>query len=130
MTEYPVVDVDLSQKVDPPASHFREIDELREKYRYFWNSSAQGYWVLTRFGDIREAFQTPGVFGNHSIVPTDPEPAYRFLPSYSDPPIHMKYRTPLNRWFSPKAVERFRPTLRRLARETVDGLVGAGSADF
>jgi cytochrome P450 len=130
MADYPVVDVDLSQKVGPPASHFREIDELREKYRYFWNSSAQGYWVLTRFDDIREAFQTPEVFGNHSIVPIDPDPAYRFLPSYSDPPIHMKYRAPLNRWFSPKAVERVRPTLRRLARETIEGFVDAGSVEF
>jgi cytochrome P450 len=130
MADYPVVDVDLSQKVGPPASHFREIDDLREKYRYFWNSSAQGYWVLTRFDDIREAFQTPEVFGNHSIVPIDPDPAYRFLPSYSDPPIHMKYRAPLNRWFSPKAVERVRPTLRRLARETIEGFVDAGSVEF
>jgi cytochrome P450 len=130
MADYPVVDVDLSQKVGPPTSHFTEIDELREKYRYFWNSSAQGYWVLTRFEDIREAFQTPEVFGNHSIVPTDPDPAYRFLPSYSDPPIHMKYRAPLNRWFSPKAVERFRPTLRHLARETIEGFVDSGSVDF
>ncbi len=63
--------------------------------------TAQGYWVLTRYDDIREAFQTPEVFSNHSIVPTNPDPEYRFLPSFTDPPIDMQYRHPLNPWFSP-----------------------------
>ena len=48
------------------------IDELREQHRYFWNEEAQGYWVLTRYEDIREAFQTPEVFCNHSIVADQP----------------------------------------------------------
>ena len=55
-------------------------------------STAPGYWVLTRFDDILEAFQYPTTFCNHSIVATDPDPAYRFLPSFIDPPEHMKYR--------------------------------------
>jgi hypothetical protein len=61
MADYPVVDVDLSQKVGPPTSHFTEIDELREKYRYFWNSSAQGYWVLTRFEDMATTRSCPPI---------------------------------------------------------------------
>lgn len=130
MGNYPVVKVDLSDQVGPPPSFFHEIDKLRNNYRYVWNASAQGYWVLTRFGDIREAFQTPDVFSNHSIVAVDPDPEYRFLPSYTDPPEHMKYRAPLNRWFAPKAVEGFRPELRRIARQIIEGLVETGSADF
>ncbi len=130
MSEYARVDVDLSEKIGPPLSHFEEIDRLREQYRYFWNTTAQGYWVLTRFNDIREAFQSPEVFGNHSIVPVDPDPQYRFLPSYSDPPLHMKYRAPLNRWFAPKAVEGFRPRIRQIARDIISGFVSDGEVEF
>ena len=53
-------------------THWNKIDELREEHRFFWAEQGQGYWVLTRYEDIREAFQTPEVFCNHSIVPTDP----------------------------------------------------------
>lgn len=130
MADYPMLDLNLSAKVGPPGSHFEEIDELRERHRWFWNTEAQGYWVLTRYADIREAFQAPEIFGNHSIVPVDPDPAYRFLPSYTDPPVHMKYRSPLNRWFSPKAVAELVPTIEAHAARLIDGLVASGRTDF
>jgi cytochrome P450 len=130
MADYPVVQEDLYERVAPPPVHFEAIDDLRAKHRFFWNDHAQGYWVLTRFDDIREAFQNPEVFSNHSIVAVDPDPAYRFLPSYSDPPLHMKYRGPMNRWFSPKAVAGYAPTLRQHANAVIDGFVERGSVEF
>ena len=84
MADYSSVDVDLSM-VAPAGEHWKQIDDLREEHRYFHNDNGN-YWVLTRYEDIREAFQNPEVFCNHSIVPTDPDPVYRFLPSFSDPP--------------------------------------------
>jgi cytochrome P450 len=130
MADYPVVEADLATHVGLPGSHFEHIDELRDKHRYFWTTEGPGYWVLTRFADIREAFQSPEIFCNHSIVPTDPDPAYRFLPSYTDPPQHMKYRGPMNRWFSPKAIAGFAPTIREHARTLIEGFADLGSADF
>jgi cytochrome P450 len=114
----------------PAMTHWRTIDELREQYRWFWNEEAQGYWVLTRFDDIREAFQTPELFCNKSIVPTNPDPEYRFLPSFTDPPIHMAYRRPINPWFSPGAVLKLEPRLRQLARDAVEDVVADGRCDF
>jgi cytochrome P450 len=114
----------------PAMSHWNRIDELREKHRYFWAEEGQGYWVLTRFEDIREAFQTPEVFCNHSIVATDPDPAYRFLPSFTDPPIHMAYRRPMNPWFSPGSVAKLEPRLRELARAEVERVAPDGRCDY
>jgi cytochrome P450 len=121
---------DLSREPNVDAAHWREVDRLRERYRWFWNEFAQGYWVLTRFDDIREAFQAPELFSNHSIVATDPDPEYRFLPSYTDPPEHMKYRRLLNRWFSPAAVEPWRQDLRRLASSIVESIAPHGVCEF
>ena len=130
MPDHPSIDVDLSAKVAPAGTHWREIDELREQHRFFWNTYGPGYWVLTRFEDIREAFQSPEIFSNHSIVATDPDPPYRFLPSFIDPPEHMKYRQVMNRWFAPASVSRMAPILRRLARETVEEVAADGGCDF
>ena len=86
--------------------------------------------MLTRYDDIREAFQNPTIFCNRSIVPTDPDPVYRFLPSYSDPPEHMKYRQTMNKWFAPAAVEKFSPRLQALAGETVQEVAADGACDY
>ena len=130
MPDYPMLEVNLTSRVAPATDHWREIDELREQHRFFWNTYGPGYWVLTQYDDIREAFQNPEVFSNHSIVPTDPNPAYRFLPSYSDPPQHMKYRHIMNRWFAPAAVAKFAPAIEALARETIEPLIAGGRTDF
>ena len=121
--------VDLNATA-PALSHWRTIDELREAHRYFFNEEGPGYWVLTRYEDIREAFQTPEVFCNHSIVATNPDPAYRFLPSFSDPPIHMQYRRPMNPWFSPGSVAALEPRLRELARAEVEAVIADGRCDY
>src|SRR6202022_3921411 len=130
MAEYPSLEVDLSAQVEAATSHWQVIDELRERHRFFWNTYGPGYWVLTRYEDIREAFQSPEIFCNHSIVATDPDPSYRFVPSHIDPPEHMKYRQVMNRWFSPTAVAAFRPALERLAAEYIDELVDDGRCEF
>lgn len=128
--DHPVIDSAIGAGIAPAGAHFAEIDDLREQHRFYWNSEGPGYWVLTRFEDIREAFQDPGTFCNRSIVPTDPDPEYRFLPSFIDPPEHMKYRRLMNRWFAPAAVTKMQPHITAAARETVTALAGDGECDF
>ena len=130
MADYPTIEVDLTAKVAPATEHWQEIDSLREAHRFFWNSYGSGYWVLTRYDDIREASRKPEIFSNHSIVATDPEPAYRFLPSFADPPQHIKYRKLMNWWFAPAEVQKLAPKISGLARETIEPLVPAGRTDF
>lgn len=129
-SDCPRLNVDLTQRKGVAGSHYEEIDTLRESHAAFWNEYGNGYWVLTRFEEIREAFQTPEVFTNQSISVTDPNPEYRFLPSLAEPPDHAKYRRPLNRWFSPKRVQAARGELERLADETVSEVIDLGSCDF
>jgi len=130
MDDYPRLEVDLTAKIAPAGEHWKELDALREQHRFFWNTYGSGYWVLTRYDDIKEASHQPDIFSNHSIVATDPEPAYRFLPSFLDPPQHVKYRRLLNGWFAPAAVQKMAPEITRYARETIEPLVAAGHTDF
>ena len=130
MADYASIEVDLTAKVAPATEHWKEIDALRETHRFFWNTYGSGYWVLTRYDDIREASHQPEIFSNHSIVATDPDPAYRFLPSFVDPPQHIKYRRLMNWWFAPAAVQKHAPAIAGYARETIEPLVPDGHADF
>lgn len=130
MTDVPVVKVDLNGLGGPPGTLYRELDGLRSRYRWFKNDQAQGYWVLTRFADIREAFQTPELFSNQSIIAVDPDPDFRFLPSFTDPPVHMKYRAPLARWFSPQSIEKYKAGMRENCRSIIEGFVDDGEVEF
>jgi cytochrome P450 len=131
MSREPAIKADLSaSNIGPATTHWDHIDDLRERHRYFWNQDGSGYWVLTRYDDIKEAFQSPETFSNASIIPTDPEPDYRFLPSHLDAPLHMKYRRLMNAWFAPKAVERYTPHLEQLARELISEVAPNGSCDY
>ena len=125
-----IVDDAIGAGVAPAGAHWTDIDRLREQHRYYWSTEGPGYWVLTRFEDIREAFQDPATFCNHSIVATDADPEYRFLPSFIDPPEHMKYRQVMNRWFAPAAVKKMLPEIHATARETVEMLVDQGACEF
>jgi cytochrome P450 len=129
MADYPSIEFDLATAVAPALWHWEQIDRLREQHRFFWNQ-AGNYWVLTRYDDIREAFQNPGLFSNRSIRATEPDPPYRFLPSFIDPPQHMKYRHTMNRWFAPHSVAKLAPAIGRLAYETIASFAGDGHCDF
>ena len=130
MSDYPSAEANLTTMVAPVGSHWAQNDRLREEHAVYWNTYGNGYWVITRADEIREASQNPAVFSNHSIVATDPDPAYRFLPSFVDPPQHMKYRKPLNRWFSPPSVNALGPKLRECATMTLQEFAADGRTDY
>jgi len=131
MTDFAVEKVDLSGETSfPPGGLYEMIDDLRDKHRFYWNDWANGYWVFTRFQDIRDAFQSPELFSNESIVPVEPNPGYRFLPSNTDPPIHMKYRAPLNRWFAPASIKRYESSMRESCQVIIDGFIDDGGVEF
>ncbi len=114
----------------PAMSFFDEGDALRQKYPFFWNTVAQGFWVFTGYEAIREALQTPEVFTNDSFIPTDPDPTYHMIPTNENPPRHVKYRQLLNPQFSPAAVARLEPIVREHCRETIDEFLEHGSCDL
>jgi cytochrome P450 len=127
---YPKVSLPLHTEVGPAESHFARLDEYARKYPVYWNAEAQGYWVINRYADVMEAALDPATFCNHSIVAVDPDPAYRFLPSYSEPPILREYRQPLTQWFGRKHVAAYDDELRALANEVIDGFIDDGECDF
>ena len=119
----PVVHYDFSYP-RPILTFFSELDDMREQGPAYWNTHGPGYWVLTRYDEVREAYQNPTVFSSDSIDPLDPDPAYRFIPTLVNPPDHVKYRQVLNPWFAPAAVNRITPLATKICVEDLRSFAG------
>jgi cytochrome P450 len=92
-----------------------------------------GYWLLTRYQDVRNALLdwqtfssgTPGVTSIPSSVRRDfPE-----IPLEVDPPQHAKYRDIETPWFSRASVGKLEADVRRIANRLIDEFIGNGRAD-
>ena len=111
-------------------SYWRTADELRQTGDRFYNTLAQGFWMFTRYEQVREIYTNPETFSSESFTPWEPEPVYRFVPTQIDPPQHQKYRQVLARWFSPGAVNTLEPRAREICRRLIADIAGKGSCDF
>ena len=127
--DWPVVDYDILS-TRPAGSFFAECDQLRERHPFYFNTFAQGFWTLTRYDALREAYQSPEIFTSDSFMPTDPDPAYHMLPTQERAPRHVKIRQLLNPQFSPAAVAQLEPLARRHCADIIDSLIDAGGCDL
>ena len=123
---------------DPP----EYVRWAREKEPIFW-SPKLGYWVVTRYEDIKAIFRDNITFSPSNalekITPTGPE-ANAVLASYGfalnrtlvneDEPAHMPRRRALMDPFTPGELKQHEPLVRRLAREYVDRFIDDGRADL
>src|SRR5690349_22412188 len=125
----PVIHLDVSTPLEV-GSYWQKADELREDGPAFFNSIGQGYWIFTRYEQVRDMYQHPEIFSSESITPWEPDPGYRFVPTQVDAPDHIKYRRILNPWFSPKAMEAAAPMMRELCKGFIEPLVPKGRCDF
>ena len=64
----PVIHLDASAPLEA-GSHWLKANELRETSPAFFNTHAQGYWVFTRYDEVREMYQHPEIFSSESITP-------------------------------------------------------------
>ncbi|WP_277189160.1 cytochrome P450/oxidoreductase [Caballeronia sp. BR00000012568055] len=123
---------------DPP----EYVRWSREQEPVFW-SPKLGYWVVTRYDDIKAIFRDNLTFSPsialEKITPTGPE-ANAVLASYGfalnrtlvneDEPAHMPRRRALMDPFTPEALAHHEPMVRNLTRDYVDRFIDDGRADL
>lgn len=123
---------------DPP----EYVRWAREQEPVFY-SPQLGYWVVTRYDDIKAIFRDNLTFSPsialEKITPTGPE-ANAVLESYGyamnrtlvneDEPAHMPRRRVLMEPFTPEHLKHHEPMVRRLTREYVDRFIDDGRADL
>jgi len=123
---------------DPP----EYVRWAREQEPVFY-SPQLGYWVVTRYEDIKAIFRDNITFSPsialEKITPTGPE-ANEVLAGYGfalnrtlvneDEPAHMPRRRALMEPFTPEHLKHHEPLVRQLARAYVDRFIDDGRADL
>jgi len=91
-------------------------------------------WLVTRHADVRQMLADPKL-GRATLYAPD-APPLSLTPNIlddpdsllnSDGPDHQRIRRTVQRAFTPRAIERWRPWVASVVEELIDGLVDAGS---
>jgi cytochrome P450 len=128
----PVKSIDMNTPGSKALSHFELLDGCQDEARpVFRNSEADmEYWVFTDNSVILDGLQHPELWSSSVIVPTDPEPPYKWIPVMIDPPDHAKWRQVLAEYFSPGRVKGMRDAQQKLAGDLIDKLIDDGECDY
>lgn len=125
--------------ITDPHAYYRR---LREYEPIHWNERWGG-WVLTRYSDVVQVLRDSKNFSSDRMAflarELSAEEQLRLKPIFDvlsrwivfrDPPGHTKLRLLLNGLLTPKAVERYRPMVRRIVSDLLDRIESAGRAEI
>ncbi len=109
-------------------------DQLREKCPVMHSDLYEGFWLLTRYEDVKQAAtnwrtytsSVPGV----TAIPIIMRRTEPILPIELDPPLHSRYRALVNPVFSSQRIEAMRPRVLAIATSLIDRLVERGGGDL
>jgi cytochrome P450 len=138
-----VYDFDAYRDPGLLANAVKRIGEIvREAPPIFWTPRNGGHWVIQGYEPLFKAYRDPETFSSQmAMSPQQREAIMARLPPGAgripqarpinlDPPEHTKYRTPLQRTFSPKSALALKDDIRKLANELIDDVLQQGHCDF
>lgn len=102
-----------------------------------WHPPAElpGFWILTKYDDVREAYRDHATFSSASGIILRPEehgddPGGGRTLALTDPPRHRQLRALVDGWFAPRSIRAFEAEMRDVAREVVIRAVERERCDF
>jgi len=132
----PVVDFDHHSPAHAkdPDSAYRE---LRETCPMSWTDANDGHWVLSNYALVFDAARDPATFssaredGDDRLSILIPKREHAFhIPIEMDPPVFRKYRSIINLFMSPAAVEQMTDLIDRYTTLFLDDVIEAGRCEF
>lgn len=132
MTEdRPTVDFDhhAAEFAEDPWSAYRR---LRSSCPVAYSERYGGFWLLSRYDDVKEVASDDGRFlsGQSVTVPPKPESMRLSIPIEVDGPLFLEYRRILNPFFSPQAADRMEPEIHAFVTEAIDDFIEQGRCDI
>jgi cytochrome P450 len=136
MTEKTIKDLASTFHVWDPelqANPYPALERLRLQCPVAHSEMFGGYWLLTRYSDIRTILSDASLWS--SSVPALPAPpmehSLNYIPVGVDPPAHTAYRRILGPIFSPARVEALEPEFRSRMRGYIQDIRASdGPVDF
>lgn len=131
--DYGPFDIDNSAAVnsDDPSKIYEEYRHLREQCPLIHTSQYGGYWLLTRYEDVKRAATDSSTYISSvkAVVPSDPR-GIRRPPLNFDAPAHTPFRTALERTVKPTRLARLKEPLERHAEAELAPLLDRGRGDL
>jgi cytochrome P450 len=110
---------------------------LREHDPVYWHSPAElpGFWVLTKYDDVRAVYRDPATFSSAGGILLRPEsyggdPGGGSTLALTDPPRHRQLRALVDDWFSPRSVRLLDAEMREVAHDVIMRALERGRCDF
>ncbi len=112
------------------ADPFATLADFRE-VEPFWTSDdpteSDGYWVVTRFDQVREVQQDYTTFSHANVDPR--YAANPLMPTMFDPPDQVKQRGIVLPLLTPAAIAPLEPRMHAVCRELISSFVARGGCD-
>lgn len=112
---------------------FEIYERLRETTPVARADAWGGYWVLTRYADVKQVAQDDINFSAQKDGITQPNtaPGQSTTPPIDiDPPLSTQLKKLLTPYFSPRAMERWINDVNPLVTQLVDAFIETGKCDF
>jgi cytochrome P450 len=118
--------------LDPEqADHMVEaLAEARLRFPVLRSEADGGYYLVTRYDDVRSVCERPDDFTNANPAVRGLGFDARLIPLDADPPLHRDYRLLLNKYFTQSYLRRHEPSIREIAEGLVDDIVTKDRFDF
>lgn len=110
---------------------FAALDELGQ-HPPFWNNDpadVDGYWVATRFEDVRDILQDGELFSSVDSQIPFVQMADPLLPTETDPPVTQKLRTILMPMLTAKRIAALEGRMHEVCRGIIEGFKADGHVD-
>ncbi|KAJ5611118.1 hypothetical protein N7510_007837 [Penicillium lagena] len=114
-----------------PTEIYAQFDHLRSKCPVAHTSDNGGFWMLSRYEDVKNCASDCSLFvsSRKAVIPSDPR-GIRRPPLNTDPPAHTPYRTALDRTLKPARIQRLEPIIREHAEREFAKTVQKGESDI
>ncbi len=114
------------------ADPWSTLAELRQTCPVARSDRYDGFWVLSRYDDIRRVALDDETYSSAEtiIVPPKKNAKQKSIPIEMDPPDFLEYRRLLHPMFSPAATDRLEPVIETFVHRCIDGFIERGEADL
>jgi len=111
---------------------YQRFADLRGHCPVARSDALGGFWVLSRYDDVRFVLQHHELFSSETnVLPSGRMTEFGpDIPTQLDPPEHTKYRRILNPALSPSAVAGLEASIRRTARRLLEPIAQRRACDF
>jgi len=128
-----LTDPDLYSSGDP----YSVWKWLREHDPVHWHPPGllPGFWVLTKYDDVRAVYRDPATFSSAGGILLRPEkygddPGGGRTMALTDPPRHRQLRALVDDWFAPRSVRLLEAEMRLVAHDIVMQALERETCDF